>query len=303
MLGELSNVRLRDLEIFEEVARARSIREVARRIDSTSGQISKTIRNLERVVGTKLFKRSVSGMLLTSQGNELHAIVRELLLSGERIGRLASGTAKSRFAKVIAICGTSFLTTHFTTALVCENSSAWPATVFRFLDLAPDQMIAVGLRGGFEMAVHIGVLAWPSTWCTNHVGKTKWILTCRADHPIGKQPGLKQILDYRFIVPTYWTQEGLVKGNDQFAVPLAKRKSGFESATADAAIPIVLHTDQLAFLPDILVRPAIREGRLREITCDEVPHVEKDLYLSAKSEAVPDVVFQTISEKMRDALK
>lgn len=66
MLGEIASIRLRDLEIFAEGARARSIREVARRLLSTPSQVSKAIQNLERLVGTKLFKRSVAGVVLTS---------------------------------------------------------------------------------------------------------------------------------------------------------------------------------------------------------------------------------------------
>jgi DNA-binding transcriptional LysR family regulator len=138
VLGDIAAIRLRDLEVFEEVARARSIREAARRIGSTSGQVSKAIQNLERLVGTKLFKRSVSGVLLTSQGAELQAIVQELLVNGERIESLLSGKNKGKFAKVLAIAGTAFLNTHFTTPLVCRHANLWPPTTFRFLDLAPD---------------------------------------------------------------------------------------------------------------------------------------------------------------------
>ena len=88
MLKATARIRLRDLEIFVEVARAQSIREVSRRLHSTSGQVSKAIQNLEKLVGTKLFKRSPSGVLLTSQGVEFRVLVREILISGERIDAL-----------------------------------------------------------------------------------------------------------------------------------------------------------------------------------------------------------------------
>ncbi len=78
------------------------------------------------------------------------------------------------------------------------------------------------------------------------------------DHPLPNRPSLKKVLECNFVLPTYWTAEGLVRGNDQFPIPIAKRKAGFETATADAAIPILLATDQIAFLPDLLVRPMIQ---------------------------------------------
>lgn len=302
MLGDISSIRLRDLEIFEEVARARSIREVARRINSTSGQVSKAIQNLERLVGTRLFKRSVSGVLLTSQGTELHAIVQELLASGEKIESLLAGRTKNKFAKVLAIAGTSFLNTHFTTPIVCRSWQQWQPTVFRFLDLAPDQVVAVGLRGGFDMAVHFGTLSWPSTWVSHQLGKSRWTLCSRVDHPLPKRPTLKQVLEHPFVVPTYWTTEGLVRGNDQFPIPISKRKAGYETATADAAIPILAETDQIAFLPDLLVRPFIHAELLRELKADDVPLVEKELFLSAKSDSVPASIFTHLCQKMGEEL-
>lgn len=303
MLGDIAAVRLKDLEVFEEVARVRSIREAARRIGSTSGQVSKTIQNLERLVGTKLFRRSVSGVLLTSQGSELHVVVQELLASGERIESLLSGKSKTDFARVLAIAGTAFLNTHFTTPIVCRFAGLWPPTTFRFLDLAPDQIVAVGLRGGFDLAVHFGNLSWPNTWTSKRVGKSHWVLCGRVGHPISKRPSLKQILEYPFVVPTYWTPEGLVRGNDQFPVPISKRKTGYETATADAAVPILLETDQIAYLPDLLARPFFQSGALRELKTDEVSPVEKELLLSAKADVVPAAIFDRLSQKMSENLK
>src|SRR5205823_4500901 len=109
------------------------------------------------------------------QGTELHAIVQELLASGERIESLLSGRSKTKFTKTLAIAGTSFLNTHFATPIVCRFAKLTPTT-FRFLDLAPDQIVAIGLRGGFDVAVHFGSLSWPSTWATRSLGKSSWTL-------------------------------------------------------------------------------------------------------------------------------
>lgn len=302
MLNETAKIRLRDLEIFEEVARAHSIREVARRLNSTSGQISKAVQNLEKLVGTKLFKRSVSGVLLTSQGAEFQLMVREILTAGERIETLLTRGDKHKFAKVLAVAGTSFLNTHFTAPLVCRASKQWPSVVFRFLDLAPDQMIPVGMRGGFELALHFGRLSWPATWTSVKLGKSHWVLCARANHDLPVKASLKQILEYPFVVPTYWTSEGLVRGNDQFPLPLSKRKAGFESSTADASIPILLETNHLAFLPHLLAQPFLQRKLLKAFQLDEIDRVEKELFLSAKSDDVPAAVFEGLREKLSNRL-
>ena len=90
MLNELASLRLKEFEIFVEVIRAKSIREAARRMNSTSGQVSKTIQNLEKRLGAKLFRRSAAGVLPTNQGKELKALVETLLETGEQIEGLVS---------------------------------------------------------------------------------------------------------------------------------------------------------------------------------------------------------------------
>lgn len=216
---------------------------------------------------------------------------------------MVAGRGKTKFARTLAIAGTSFLNTHFTTPIVCRSSAQWANTVFRFLDLAPDQVVVVGLRGGFDMAVHFSALAWPGTWTSKRLGKSRWILCAREDHPLPKKPTLKQILEHPFVVPTYWTSEGLMRGNDQFPVPISKRKTGYETATADAAIPILLNSTQVAFLPDLLVVSFLKSQKLREFKIDELTVVEKDLFLSAKADSVPDALFRELSDKMIAGLK
>jgi DNA-binding transcriptional LysR family regulator len=94
----------------------------------------------------------------------------------------------------------------------------------------------------------------------------------------------------------------LTRGNDHFPVPLNKRKIGYETATADAAIPILLTTDQIAYLPDILVRPLVDKGELREVRSGDLPPVERELYLSAKSDSVPAAVYNRLLSEMSEKL-
>lgn len=100
MLKEIESLRVKDLEIFDEVARVQSIREVARRRETTSRQISKAIQNLEKIFCVRLFKRSVRGFFLSTQGTELRDLVIEILQSGKKIQDLVSGKIKQSFLKL-----------------------------------------------------------------------------------------------------------------------------------------------------------------------------------------------------------
>lgn len=301
-MEKLSDIRLKDLQIFREVSRTSSIRETARRFKVTSGQISKYIRSLEIRMGVRLFKRSPTGMLMTEAGTELVRAVEEILAGGQMMEQILAGQRKNA-NRTLAIAGTAFLTTYFTTPTVCKMKTEMKGVTFRFLDLPPDQLVSAGLRSAFELAVHYGKVSWPATWVTEHIGRTPWYLCARSHHAlIGRSQPLAQILEHAFVIPTYWTAEGLVRGDDNFPVSLAKRKLGFETATADAAIPILLATEQIAFLPSILIAPYVRQGKLSLVESRDVTVIEKDLYLSARSDAVPARLFDELLRGMRERL-
>jgi DNA-binding transcriptional LysR family regulator len=153
------------------------------------------------------------------------------------------------------------------------------------------------------MAVHFGVISWPSSWISKKVGKSKSILVARANHPLPKRPSVKQIVEYPFVAPAYWTTEGLKRGNDEFPIPFSKRKVGFETATADAAVPILLNSDHIAFLPELLVQPFEKQNKLRQLRTPELSVVERDIYLSIKTDVITEQFFKQLCESMAEQLK
>ena len=289
-LEHLGNLKLKELEVFYLAAKTKSIREVARRMKTTPGQISKLIRSVERKMETALFKRSNFGIVLSETGSELVLLAEEILESAYKMGSLQRRQA----TKTVGVAATSFLINHLIAAAVVKDSASAIATTYRFLDLAPDQMISAGMRGGFEIAFHLGRLDWPQTWLSQKLGKIEWVLCVRASHPIKKQVFKADLLKYQFIAPTYWTPEGLTKGNDFFSIPMAKRKPGHETSTADAAIPILLQTEQIAFLPSLLVASQVANGLLRILRPKDIDPVFRELFISVKTDAVKASVFESI---------
>lgn len=302
-LEQLGGIRLKDLQVFSAVSRAKSIREASRRLQLGSGQISKSIKLLETRLGLRLFKRSSSGVLLTELGVELLHLSEEMLANGQKMETLLSGNKGMGPQRTLAIASTAFLTTRLVAPVLCQMASRFADSTFRFLDLAPDQLVPSGLRGAFEIAVHIGKIAWPRTWVTEYLGKIEWTLCVRSKHPLAERPSLNDVLDHPFVIPTYWTQEGLVRGNDHFPVAMTKRKIGFETATADTAIPILLETNQIAFLPNLLTRPLVQRGQLRELKGPHLPTAKKDLYLTGQADAVPANFFVHLNQDLKDQIK
>lgn len=297
MLKGIGQLRLKDLEIFQEVAQIHSIREVARRGHLTPGQVSKTIQNVEKTLGFKLFKRSPTGIFLTSEGSEVEPYVRDLLLRSEKIEGVIAGQSRISMTKTFTMGGTSFINAHFSAPLVTRMNHKTP-TFFRFLDMAPDQLVPMGMRGVCEIAIHYGELSWPRTWTTASLGQSGWSLYVGARHPLNENASLKQILEYPFIAPTYWTLEGMRHGNDQFPIPFSKRKIGHETATAEAAVPILRATQHIAFLPDILGRTFLKRRQLKKISCKDLAPSKKELFLSVKSDSISAPLFEKLTKAL-----
>ncbi len=305
----LGQVRFLDLQIFSEVCRTKTIRGVARRLAMTPGQISKSIQGLESKFGQPLFKRSPSGVLLTNAGADLLKIAAEILEGAEKMDRVLVDGTSSKRASVLALASPLFLTNQLVVPAVSAMSSDSSGTTddygFRFLDLGPDQLVPAALRGAFEIAVHFGTIAWPSTWLSTLIGHSRWVIALRDRHPLQSGASLDDVLAYQFVMPSYWTSEGLVRGNDQFPVPAAQRRLGFETSTADAAIPILLQTDQIAFLPEILVRPWLKSKQLRTISLQGLgdwTDVEKEVYVTVRTDAITHRLHQSLVTQLKKSL-
>ena len=293
---DLLSLTLNEMRILTEMEKIRSIRELARRDQVPPSQISKAIKRLEHKAGAKLIERSIHGVSLTTEGRKAAKIFRQILVQAER---LAEGPRTVKNAQVLAIGSTSFLINHLLVRMAALKEPGWR---LRFLEMNPDQLTVAGLRHAFDVAFHFGRVDWPSTWHQERLGEVNWSLCCRTDHPLPKAATVRDVLKFPFVVPTYWSQEGLALGNDNCPIPLEKRVRGHETATAEAALNIVRITDQVAYLPDILIRTYERMGEVRTIPLRAAKAQPKTLYISVRSEAVPERLFQSMKGQVSSLL-
>lgn len=293
-LNQLGHLKLREIEIFYLAAKTKSIREVARRLSSTPGQISKTVKSIEKKMQTPLFKRSNMGIVLTETGSQLILFSENILDSAYQMESSHRRDAK----KTLAVASTPFLINHLISYAAAHAFENNPKFSLRLMDITPDQIINLGLRGAFEVAFHFNKLDWPQTWHQQKIGVVEWVLCARVAHPLKKTATRNEVLQYPFIQPTYWTVEGLVKGNDFFDIPISKRIQGYETSTADAAIPLLFKTNQLACLPMTLIRPQLEKKTLKIIRVPEIKSAVRDLYISAKADSLTSILFETLKSQV-----
>lgn len=279
---------LYEMRILVELEKTRSIRELARRDQVAPSQISKAVKRLEIKGDSRLLERSVHGVTLTDEGRRTAKIFKQILSSASKLME----ESENQPSKVLGVGSTSFLINHLLVRITGEEAiKPWR---LRFLEINPDQMTVAGLRHAFDMAFHFGKVDWPASWHQEKICEINWSLCCRTKHPLPESASIKDLLKFPFVLPVYWSQEGMALGNDSCPIPIGKRIRGHETSTAEAALNVVRATDQLAYLPDILIGTYEKLGEVRRIEIKSARTQPKHLYVSARSDAVPDKLFHAM---------
>jgi DNA-binding transcriptional LysR family regulator len=179
-----------------------------------------------------------------------------------------------------------------------------PNTRFRLVEFGHNQLVAHGLNGAFEMAVHIEPLEWTRTWSSHELGKIPWRLYGSSKHPLCKLKMVREadVLKHQFVMPTGWSSQGFVRGEDHCPAPWSARRPGHEATTAETALEIVSVTSQLVFVPSILAERSLNHGIIKEIKVSEWEPVEKKIFLSVRDDLVPASLLKIVTELIRDRL-
>lgn len=301
----MPNVGLADLDLFLRVAKLKSLRECARQLGMTPGAVSKAVRRLELKIGKNLLRRSASGIRLTVEGHELMVVAEKVLSLTAPLA--PDGGRRSRPEKVWSIGSLSFLSSRLLppileSAVEARTSRARPR--FRLVEFGQNQLVAQGLNGAFEMAVHIGSLEWTRVWSTHEIGRMRWKLYATANHPLVKLKTVlgSDVVEHPFVMPTGWSPQGFVRGEDHCPVPWGVRFPGHEATTAETALEIVAATSQLAFVPEVLAQRGVAHGLLREIHVSDWPIVERKIYLSVRDDLVSSALLRAVTGLLRDRL-
>lgn len=293
---ELGEIKLKEINLILDLVEAGGVRELSRQQGLSPGKISKWVHSIETKLGLSLFDRTSRGITMTPDAETLLPSLKKMQ---KTYLDLKLGAKNSEAPRELTFATTSFFSTHVLPDLFQNIRPDIADTRFRLIDLAPNQLMPVAMRGGFQMAVHIGDLDWPKTWVSQHIGEVTWRLYCRKDHPTSGSNQLSKILKYPFVYPFYWTPEGLKYGSDNCPLPIKERTMGDLTATATSAVEVVIRSDQFGFLPDVAARPAYERGELDIKTIRGWPPVSRPVYLSVKADMITKRLFESCAQNLR----
>lgn len=281
-------MRLEELTLFElrtlvRVADTQSLREAARQLDLAPANVSKALKRAEEKCGETLLNRSARGMILTPAGLQFYQTAKKLL---ELSDDLVTSETAPESEKVIGIASTTFINTHLLPRCLSDLSEKFSSYRYRLVDVPRSNLVTDGMKGAYEMAIHVGKINWPKSWTTTKIGRIRSSLYARAGHPLSHKSSLAEVREFPFVIPTYWSGSEFAYGLDLCPLPIARRKKGDEVSTGATALRLLQNSDQVSFLPEILAQEWIDLGLIKEIRVSGWEDVGEDLFLSVEGRSV-----------------
>ncbi len=156
---------LRHLRYFCAVAEHKSFTKAAGHLNVSQSGVSGQIRDLEREIGVKLFRRNQREVALTPQGILFWDEAREILLRADRAVELVKKSSKGEAGKLsIGLCGP--VTASFLPALIQRFRTKFPGVTVSLKERVPSEQVDAlvnreidvgftrGVAGGLKHLVH-----------------------------------------------------------------------------------------------------------------------------------------------------
>ncbi|CAH0537770.1 LysR family transcriptional regulator [Vibrio marisflavi] len=249
-------MKIDDLVIFVEVAKAPSLRSAACKLNVQPGTLSKTIKRVESYYQQELFSRSSSHWKLTSAGETLFQRAIELIAINDKIERELGKPRRPH----LRICGSETLLSYFVPQLVqrmvdkelnatLETKTAQDLEALR----KHDADLALVARLNEQTPVERQIAAQP----IKHVN---FVTVANSHHPLAQlceEPiNIKDVLKYPFIVPSspiYGSMDAH-RSLDGWHDEHFSRLITARVDTASMLIAMIKSKPLLAYLPDYMAK-------------------------------------------------
>ncbi|MEQ1878567.1 MAG: LysR family transcriptional regulator, partial [Bdellovibrionia bacterium] len=128
-------LKLKEINLFLDLVKTSSVRELARQRNLQPGQVSKGIRALEQKLGVTLVERSAQGVRLTPIGTDLVPYLENMQKLQES---LAGALSTEKEAPTLTFASTSYFSTNFLPSVFGDmKNEKFKVQMFRFVDVLP----------------------------------------------------------------------------------------------------------------------------------------------------------------------
>ncbi|MEM7268732.1 MAG: LysR substrate-binding domain-containing protein [Pseudomonadota bacterium] len=264
-----SKVRIRQLRCFVFVARRRSFVAAADEMGLTQPAISRSVRELEQIIGGALFDRSLRGAQLTDKG--------KLLLEAAELGLLQisqglnAASDNRDLLGVVRVGALPNVCSQFLPDIIRDFKSAHPEVTVRIVPGVNAELLAGLKRGETDMV--IGRLSSSEDMrglVFEALFDEPLIFVVRNDHPLtATTPALEDVLAYPMILPPDGTIIRQEASRFLAAQGVTHLANLIETTSSDFQRAYLQITDCVLLVPRGVVQRDVGAGRLSTLAIEE----------------------------------
>lgn len=194
-------IKFRHIQCFTEIAREQSLKSAAERLNLTQPAISKTLKELETILGTALMRRSRAGVRLTAEG-QVFLHFAQMSLASLQQGLDGVERAGRRRKEQLTVGALPSVAAWLMPMVTAELSALAPHAILRIID-GPHGYLVDRLRRG-DLDLVIGRLGPPESMqglSFTQLYSEVVQLVVRPGHPLLAAPDLRALPDWPVIYP------------------------------------------------------------------------------------------------------
>jgi molybdate transport repressor ModE-like protein len=276
----VNSVKLQQIDTLIAIAETGSIRAAARRLGLSQPALSKGVQSLEAELGVALVERTSVGATLTSYGRTVLARGRGIALEidrlradieqlrGHRQGRVAVALSPSPALLLLPGVLERFHI-RYPEVQVRLREAVYPETLRLLREQEVDLVVGAQPPGSRSRS---------SGYLIERLYENRLLVTGRVGHPKAGARSLSELLEEE------WLVHGSIDGPGSLYAPMFQArglpvpKPWIFSESWSTTLAIMQASDALALLPQRLVEPLERAGRITTFSLDDtLPHWDVSL--------------------------
>lgn len=292
-------VKFRHLQCFLAVAQFGSVQKAAHSLSITQPAVSKTIAELESILGVRLLERGRQGARPTREGQLFmpHASACVLALR-QGVGLLAREGGGAAATLEIGMLPT--VAASLAPAVLKTLAAEWPRAVVRITTVANAELLERLKAGAIECA--IGRLSEPERMVGlsfEHLYNEPLVAVVRAGHPLAASASpAAQLARYSVVLPPYGTMIRQAAEQLLSACGAPPLESFVEVLSVSVARALALENDAVWFVPRYAAEFDLAAGTLTRLALP-VDGADEPVGLILRTDVQPSPVARALIDAVR----
>ncbi len=255
-------LKLRQMRVVDAIATHRSLQRAAAALGLTQPALTKTLQELEDMLGARIFERHARGTEPNALGEVVAAAARRMLAEAQRLedelDRAALATAGSLAVGALPVAAAGILP-----AALAVLHDRHPGIVVRLVQGVTDQLLPALAAGEVELVVgRLYPPALPDEFVREAMYEEPISVLARSDHPLLAQAGVapRDIAAFPLVLPTISQRVG--QDIERVLASLGVTGAGAPVRTSSVSLirEMLLTSDALTIIPHHVLAGDIARG-------------------------------------------